>query len=58
MGSWIMWFRLPLEWQALFRDGPWLFYKGPLPKGFTRNVPSSSREIEIGICKKIFKINY
>ena len=34
-GSRIMWFCLPEEWQALFRDGPKLFHKGPLPKGFT-----------------------
>ena len=57
-GSRIMWLRLPSEWQALFRDGPVLFYKVPLPKGFTQNTPSSSREVEIGIRKKIFKINF
>ena len=42
----------------MFRDGPKLFHKGPLPKGFTRNAPSESREVELESRKKVFKLNF
>ena len=57
-GSRVMWFRLPSEWQPLFRDGPKYFHFGPFPKGFTHNNPSESRQAELEVRKKIFKLNF
>ena len=57
-GSRIMWFRLPEEFQAFFRDGSKLFHVGPTPIGLTRNSPSESRAAEIEARKKIFKLSY
>jgi len=57
-GSRIMWFRLPEEWQTLFREGPRMFRMGELPKGMTRNAPTPSRSAELEVRKKIFKLNY
>ena len=57
-GSRIMWFRLPEEWQSLFRDGPRLFHIGPLPKRFTRNQPSEFRAAEIAVQRKLFKLHF
>ena len=57
-GSRIMWFRLPEEWQSLFRDGPEMFHWGPAPRGFTQNNPSESREVEIEVRKKLFRLKF
>ena len=57
-GSRIMWFRLPEEWQPLFRDGPRLFHLGRHPKGMTRDATSESRAAEIAVRKKIFRLGF
>ena len=48
---------LPEEWQTLFRDGPKLFHKGPLPKGYTHNAPPEFCEVDNEI-QQVFRLNF
>lgn len=54
----IMWWRMPEEWWADFRDGEKFWHVSDPPKGMTKNAPSPSREAELKIREKIFQLWY
>jgi len=57
-GSRIFFWKMPPEWQAAFRDGTPFWRLAEPPRGMRRNPPAPSRDAEVKMRRKVFKLKY
>ena len=55
-GSRLFFWRFPKEWQADARDGVEFWHLKDPPKGMAHNYPAKSRETELAVREKVFKL--
>ena len=49
---------MPPEWQLAFRDGTPFWRLSPPPEGMRKNPPPPSRDAELKMRQKVFKLKY
>ena len=57
-GSRLFFWRFPVSFQRMMRDGVPFYHIAPCPVGHAHNMPSPSREAEIETRKKVFQLRY